>query len=377
MSKKGFVLTIILVLSFECFGNSKQCLKFYTSQPNRFYTEAKKALTFLVKSDHKLELSGTRTERIADFLQYYTSLPKNAVSQIFGLGLGLAQVADLMKFRPMGPNMLPPDHPWVTGKDPETGDYIWPKNVLYATESSIPEVNDRQMLISVGKFLTGMVAKSVVTPELPLGPKRRMPHVINYIHGASQYNSAIIIFNNLKEAFEHFSSSSFRSELSRFHKNQNREILLYFRDRNYDLQEYALFITYIRSVLPWFANSDGPKKTVLWGNPAPYAVVNILTGDWATDLYKLKNPANINALSRPAIDREGYFAEGSYAGVRSGGSRWPERLLALYSYYRIQSRGAKGNHSTFDRRIVDKPGSNNFQIAPIFRGELNKDDKDE
>jgi hypothetical protein len=352
--------------------NCRQALGPQTESSQR--EEFKKAARFLIKGEGPLQLSGTRMEKVADFLRYYGALPKNAISQVLGLGLGLAQVADLMRFRPLGANMIPPDHPWVTGINPATGEPIWSQNVLYATETKFPQLDDLKMLSAVGHFMTRMVAKSVVTPELPLGPLRRMPHVVNYIHGTSQYNSAIMIFNNLKEGFEHFSDPKFRAELKRFQRDQHREILLYFRDKDYDLQEYALFITYIRSVLPWFANSDGPKKTVLWGNPAPYPVVNVLTGDWARDLYRMKDPAAISQLAKPPIQREGYFTEDNYEGVRSGGSRWPERLLALYSYYRIQSRGAKGNHSTFDRRQVDKPGSDNYKIAPIYRQDLEDPD---
>lgn len=362
----AFLLCLAVLAPVTSYAAYGECESVFSPTKLTAWQETKRATQFLIHSDHELELVGSRGQIFVDSVYYYFGIPKKATQQIAGLGLGLFQVEDLMRIRPMPSGMLPADHPWVTGINPRTGSYIWPENVLFATEKVNPDFDDRAMLVKVGTFLTGQVEKSVPVPEIPQGPKRRMPHVVNYIHGTSQFNSAILIFNNIKEAFEHFSDRRFRQEIKRFHRDQNREILIYFRNKDYDVQEYARFVAYIRVVLPWFANSDGPKKTVLWGNPAPYPVVNILTGDWARDLYALRKQQDLPALARPPIAREGYFADGPYRGVRVGGSRWPERVVMLYAYYRIKARGARGGHSTMDRRLVDKPGSNNYEIAPIY-----------
>ena len=316
------------------------------------------SLRFLSSDIGILTRASSFGEQIRDSYEYYRDLPGLFSRQIRSLVRGFGQVKEIMD---MEHGLLEADHPWVTGELEGSEDPIWFENVVYRTAPENSEFSDDTMLRSVGKYMTTMVKKSVGPQEIPRGLKRRMPHAINYVHGSSHYNSAILIFNNLQEGFDHFGSSEFRNELFRFVKDQNREVLLFFRDRDYSEAEYAMFVVYLRTRLPWFLNSDGPKKNVLWGNKSPYAVVNLITEEWAKDLFALKG-GDINSIVRPPIQSEGYFDENSYISRCSISIRWPERLLALYSRFRILCRGTKGNHSLVDRREVDRPGRENYRI---------------
>src|SRR5690606_29343230 len=125
----------------------------------------------------------------------------------------ILRVIDLLKFRRLGAGLVSLDHPWVTGINPATGDYIWYDNVIYRsprTNASTAYPKDAEVLVSVGKFMASRVRKSAMLPELPIGPKRRMPHAINYMHGSSHYNSGLIILNDLSDGFFHLSDPQFR-----------------------------------------------------------------------------------------------------------------------------------------------------------------------
>lgn len=334
----------------------------------------KNAMEFVVIPDKK-DFSELKVfERARDFFWYYSTAPLNMFRQIKGLVIGLQQVKDLVRKNPLPHNLVPAHHPWVTGINPQTGNSIWHENVIYSTPNRTM-TEDEAMLEQVGHFLSGFVKKSVGEIEIPLGPKRRMPHAVNYIHGSSHYNSAILIFNDIAEAYDHFSDQKFLKEVNRLVSEQKREILVYLRDKNYDVQEYAMFVIYVRARLPYFLNSDGPKTPILWGNSAPYPVVNILTGYWAEDLYALRDPSQLDHIARPPIEKNGYFDDGPYQGVRPGMSRWPERVAALYAYYRVRARGRKGNHSTLDRREVDKKGTDNYKIAHVVPKKNNQMEK--
>ena len=104
-----------------------------------------------------------------------------------------------------------------------------------------------------------MVKKSAALPEIPKGTKRRMPHVVNYLHGSVHYNGMWLIFNNFDEAKYFFSDKAFRKEFKRIVKTEKREVTLIFRERNYDPVEYAYFSGFIMSNFPWFANVDRSK----------------------------------------------------------------------------------------------------------------------
>ena len=228
---------------------------------------------------------------------------------------GIFHVLDIIKFRPMPPGLLSEAHPWVTGLEPGTSEPIWWKNVLFRSPRTaslpregrlVPE-DDQVIVQRIGRFMCQLVGKSVPVPEIPWGPQRRLPHGINYLHGAVHFGAGILVFNDFKDAVYHFTDPAFLRDIRSFAREERREILLVFRDRDYDCVEFAHFVSFLRLALPWFSNSNGPKKHVLWGNPAPYPVVNIITGYWKTDTYRLKLEPNSMALVRPPVPQGRYF----------------------------------------------------------------------
>jgi hypothetical protein len=239
----------------------------------------------------------------------------------------------------------------VTGLDPATGRLIWPENVLYRSPRDeahgVPE--DHIILNRVGRFLADQAALSTVVPEIPWGHRRRMPHAINYIHGSVHYSSGIVLLNDFTEGYTHFSDRRFVTEVHRFCRTEERELLVMFRRRDYTAHEYACFVAFLRSTFPWFCNSNGPGKRVLWGNPSPFPVVNLVSGNWVHDVYRLKKPGGSQAVLRPPVPAGIYFTDGPYRGEQSG-PRWPEKLLVHWMSQRIRWRGTKGNLVFVDRR---------------------------
>ena len=107
------------------------------------------------------------------------------------------------------------------------------------------------------------------------------------------------------------------------------------------------------SSLPWFSNSNGPKKRVMWGNPAPYAVVNIITGFWKTETYKVRDRSKLAELMRAPIQQGRWFQQASFCGTRTT-ARWPEKLLARFTERRVKMRGKRENLFFVDRRKLLK-----------------------
>lgn len=285
---------------------------------------------------------------------YWLGLPLRWLYQVIHNGHGILRVLDIVKFRPMGAGLVSPDHPWVTGINPATGKVIWHENVVYRSprDPNLSNTPDDETIINkTGQFLADRVRTSTVLPELPVGPQRRMPHGINYIHGTSHYNSGIFIFNDLADGFRHVTDPKFRQELARFVRHEKREILFIFRDRDYTPREFAYFACCLRTLFPWFCNANGPRGRVLWGNAAPYATANLITGYWVKDVYDLKSLEGRQRVIRPAIQRDRYFQHGEYARGR-GEACWPEKLLAWVTYFRVRARGAKGGMFFVDRRKV-------------------------
>jgi hypothetical protein len=193
-------------------------------------------------------------------------------------------------------------------------------------------------------------ALSAVTPEVPAGPGRRMPHAINYIHGSSHYNSGILVFTDFEDALGCFTDPRFRAEVWRFVRRERREVLILFRRRDYQPREFAYFVCCLRTLFPWFCNANGPRGRVLWGNASPFPAANLITGNWARDVYALKRPGGAEKVVRPAIESGRYF-RGAYGGGRRR-YRWPERLLAWGTYWRVRLRGVRGGMFFVDRREV-------------------------
>jgi hypothetical protein len=197
--------------------------------------------------------------------------------------------------------------------------------------------------------MAGLVEESATLPEIPWGPHRRMPHGINDIHGGVHFSAGWVLFNDFADGYYHLSDPCFLAEVRRFARQERRELLLVFRQRRSAARDYASFAGFLRSVLPWFSNCNGPQKRVLWGNPAPFPVVNVINGNWSRDVYRLKHPGGPEAVLHPPIRRDVYFREAPYRGRRLG-PRWPEKLLALTTYHRLRARGSKGGLFFVDRR---------------------------
>lgn len=283
---------------------------------------------------------------------YFVSLPFVWARQFMHNNHGILRVLDITRFRPLKPGLIGPDHPWATGINPATSKPIWHENVLFRT--SRPPVteempDDDTILTKVGEFLAQLTALSTVVPEIPWGPRRRMPHGINYIHGTSHYNSGTLIFTDFAEAISCFSDRRFAAEIRRFARVEKREVLVIFRQREYSPTDYAYLSGFFRSIFPYFCNANGPQKRVLWGNASPYPVSNIITGAWIRDVYMLKQPGCASKVARAPIDVGKYFQNGPYEGWRSE-PLWPEKLLARYTNMRVRMRGSKGGLFFVDRR---------------------------
>ena len=91
---------------------------------------------------------------------------------------------------------------------------------------------DEEIVTQVGQFLARMAALSAVVPEIPGGPDRPMPHAINYIHGTAHYNSGTLVFTDFADAIEHFTDRQFAAEVRRFARDERREVLVIFRQRD-------------------------------------------------------------------------------------------------------------------------------------------------
>lgn len=302
-------------------------------------------------------------------LGYYCRVARNWTQLTFHNTWGILNVLDIIWLRPMRGGLIDTHHPFCTGTNPQTGESIWSSNLLYRTPSrepwdgAIAPDADDVILEKVGSYLRTQVLLAASTPEHPAGRPARMPPGILYLHGGVHYNGGWLLFNDFKEAIEHYSDARFRAELKRFVREQKREPITIFRDRDYDRTEFARFVCFMRSVLPWFSNSNGPKKFVLWGNPSPYPAVNTITGNWIADCRALKTEQGRKTVARAPIDGARYFQDGPYRG-ETDHTRWPEHLLAFFTEKRIALRGEKENLYFVDKRKL-KAG-HRFGPTPIL-----------
>lgn len=323
-----------------------------------------------------------------EVLAYYAKTPAIWAGQFLHNSYGIFRVWDLVHFRPMQAGLIGADHPFVTGIHEPSGELIWDQNILYQSprwdawpeSAGRPPEDDVTLVRKLGRFMAGFVEKSTVVPEIEWGRFRRLPHGINYLHGGVHYNGGYLVFNDFADAMRHFHDKRFVAEVKRFARTERREVLLAFRQREYEYLDYAYFAGFLRTILPYFSNSNGPKDRVLWGNPSPYAVVNVITGNWMRDVYLLKTEVGRREAVRPPIERRRYFQLAEYGGAHRL-PRLPEKLLAIYTYYRLRMRGAKGNSFFVDRRklMADKlrhkaeVGTRDRPIADIFASEILKD----
>jgi hypothetical protein len=270
---------------------------------------------------------------------------------------GALHVMRLLSVNKMPAGLVTAEHPWVTGLMTAEQEPVWPHNIVFRTPIGaewakpdyVPESDDA-IVGKVGRFLAAMVRKSVVEPEIPHGPHRRMPHAINYLHGAVHYNGLVLLFNTFADAMQYLADTRFRKELRRTIKAERREVTLVFRERNYDPVEFAHFSAFVMSHLPWFANVNGAGRKVMWGNPSPYPAVNIINGAWVADTERLRHGDNVGIV-RPPVEQDLYF-QGEY-GVPTRGVNSFERMHAYLINKWVRSRGFKGGLYFVDRRQIE------------------------
>ena len=268
-----------------------------------------------------------------------------------------SRVLDFMYVHRLKAGRLAADHPWATNMDVEDGQPIWPRNILYASRRNEawagPEPEpDERIVTLIGAFMAAMVRRSTIDPEIPQGPKRRMPHAVNLLHGTILYNGGFLIFNDFEDGRFHLSDPRFVREIRRFAVEEKREITVVFREREYDPTEYAWFVTFLRSRVPWYANPNGPTaKRVLWGTPSPYAAVNPINASWIGDVFRLTKPDGQPPV-RPPVEKGRWF-QGEFRGNQPD---YPflVRFHAWGSWLVIALRGFQGG-MLFTRRKRIEP----------------------
>lgn len=268
---------------------------------------------------------------------------------------GIINVFNIVWIRPMQGGLLPANHPMVTGINPETNEPIWKDNIIFQSKRSAEHADspsDEEIVCDVGNYMRKMVENSAQSEKFPKGKADRMPPAINYIHGCVHYNGGFLLFNDFKDAISHFSNTEFQESFKRFVNEEGREPVTIFRNRNYDRVEYLEFVCFLRTIFPWFSNTNGNKKRIGWGNPAPYPSVNTITGFWMKDTYKIYTEKGRNSVCRKPITTK-YFTETVYVGERDT-VKPEERFLARFTDERVIARGAKGNLFFVDLRKIAK-----------------------
>lgn len=267
---------------------------------------------------------------------------------------GILNVFYIVWLNPMKGGLISEDHPMATGINPDTNDYIWKENVIFRSkrDENLDAPSDDEILVAVGNHMREMVHISSSSSESLQGKPDRMPPAINYIHACVHYNGGYLIFNDFKDAIRHYSDPRFQRDFKKFVKEEGREPVTIFRNRNYEPKEYLEFVCFLRSIFPWFSNTNGNKRRIGWGNPAPYPATNTITGFWKDDLYKFYSAEKRKLLCRKPITKK-YFNEENYFGNRD--FTYPEeKFLANFTDKRVIARGPKGNMFFVDLRKLNK-----------------------
>lgn len=267
---------------------------------------------------------------------------------------GIINVFNIVWVNPMKGGLLDENHPMATGINPATNQPIWPSNIIFQSlrDETADYESDEEIVCEVGNYMRKMVLASAATKEHPMGKPDRMPPAINYIHGCVHYNGGFLIFNDFKDAITHFTNREFQENFKKFVREEGREPVTLFRNKNYDRVEYLEFVCFLRTIFPWFSNTNGNKKRIGWGNPAPYPSVNTITGYWMVDTYKIYTENGRATVCRTPITKK-YFTKSVYAGVRS--EVLPEeKFLAEFTNNRVIARGEKGNMFFVDLRKLAK-----------------------
>lgn len=262
--------------------------------------------------------------------------------------------------RTLGHGRLDSDHPWVTGLD-DAGREIWPQNLVYQSPNGSP-ARDAEVVTRVGQFMRSMVKRSTGACETPQGPKRRMPHAVNYLHGSVHYNGAFLVFEDCADVVAHVENPEFRKHLQAFILAERREVTLVLRQRDYDPLDYAHCVAALRANLPYFTNGNGPTPNpVLWGNKAPYASLNAINGAWMRDMWRMWRG---EAPAREAVTSR-YF-DSSYPCLRRPATRL-ERWSAWLYFLDVRARGKRGNIFFSPREAFDPSGVANYKALGFWR----------
>jgi hypothetical protein len=145
---------------------------------------------------------------------------------------------------------------------------------------------------------------------------------------------------------------------------ERRELTLVCRKRDYREVDLAYFMGFLRSVVPWYANGNGPRRRVLYGGRAGFLAVNTINGSWIGDMADLR-AGRRERLVRAPVDRSRYF-RGVYRGGRRTSST-AERLFAWLNYRVVRARGVQGG-LVFTRRSRIEP-----RAASMPRGAHGRD----
>lgn len=188
-----------------------------------------------------------------------------------------------------------------------------------------------------------------------------MPHAVNYIHGTVHYNGCFAVFNDFADAMFYMSDRRFAREFVRFAREQRRELTIVLRERAYHPEEYAWFVAFVRSHLPWYANGNGPtKKRVLHGTPSPYPAVNPINGSWISDIRDLQR-GRLDQLVREPLACRQYFA-GRYQGHQREFT-FLERFHAWAQYLLTRAKGFQGGLVFTNRRKIEPEHWAEFQAT--------------
>jgi hypothetical protein len=312
-----------------------------------------------------VEAAGKTRSRIARLLSlcrrvlYYVRVPITWTALTVHNSWGILNVLDLIWLRPMRGGLIDEQHPFCTGIDSATGQFVWLRNVIFKTprrehwpNNTFAPESDDEIIRKVGDHLRKQVLMAARSETHPNGHAAPMPPGILYIHGGVHFNGVWLLFNDFAEAIRHFSDPKFAAEFSRMVRREKREPVTLFRDRDYDRTEFARFVCFMRTTFPWFSNCNGPKKFVLWGNPSPYPAVNTITGNWIRETRALKSEQGRATVARPPVAGK-YFQNGPYYGERET-TRWPENLLAFLTNKRIALRGERENLYFVDKRKLKR-----------------------
>jgi len=270
-------------------------------------------------------------------------------------------------FRLRKPDLLGENHPWNTGICAQSQQPIWPNNILFQTTRSathtLGQLSDTQIVTNVGKYLAALARGALSKYQYDENGKKMPgpPNAVNYLHGSVQHNGAFMIFEDFRDAARHLADQKFVVEMHRFVKNEQRDIVLVFRQKNYDPAAYAYFTSFLIGRTGWFANANGPQGKVLAGNHAPFASNNLVIGPWADDLRQLAK-GNTEAIVKPSLEsvRRNFFQETYGVNVEGRVYNFIDSVYPPWKNDQIENRGRKNFlydfKNTHKKKYFDKSG---------------------